>query len=99
MMRLAARWGVTVVVSAAGFALAWWVCEKLIGLNEGASLGVAGAVVAVLAAFAAWWAPRGADSGGADGGGGRRTVQKVRAGRDAYVAGRDMTVDKRRRDE
>lgn len=99
-MRLVARWGVAVVVSAAGFALAWWVCEKLIGLNEGVSLGVAGAVVAVLVAVAAWWAPRGADSGGADGGGGRRLVQKARAGRDVNMAGRDQTViNYRDRDE
>ena len=97
-MRLVARWGVAVVVSAAGFALAWWVCGKLIGLDEGVSLGVAGAVLAVLLAFAAWWAPRGADSGGADGSSGRRLVQKGRAGRDAYVAGRDMTINRRRRD-
>ena len=99
-MRLVARWGVAVVVSAAGFALTWWICGKLIGLDEGESLGVAGAVLAVLLAVAAWWAPRGADSGGAaDGSGGRRLVQKARAGRDAYVAGRDMTVKQRRRDE
>ena len=99
-MRLVARWGVAVVVSAAGFGLAWWVCEKLIGLDEGVSLGIAGAVVAVLVAVAAWWAPRGADSGGADGGGGRRLVQKARTGRDANLAGRDQTViNYRDRDE
>jgi hypothetical protein len=38
-MRLIARWGVAVMVSAVGFALAWWVCGKLIGLYEGVSLG------------------------------------------------------------
>jgi hypothetical protein len=97
-MRLVARWGVAVVMSAGGFALAWWVCGKLIGLDEGVSLGVAGAVLAVLLAVGAWWAPRGADSGGADGGGGR-LVQKARAGRDVYMAGRDMTVSQRDRDE
>ena len=68
-MRLVARWGVVVVVSAAGFALTWWVCQALIGLDEGVSLGVAGAVLAVLLAVAAWWAPREARSGGADGAG------------------------------
>ena len=99
MMRLVARWGVVVVVSAAGFALAWWVCAKLIKLDEGISLGIAGAALAVLLAIAAWWAPRGADSGGADGNGGRRLVQKARAGRDAYMAGRDMKIDQRHRDE
>jgi hypothetical protein len=84
--------------SAAGFALAWWVCQELIGLDEGVSLGIAGAVLAVLLALAAWWAPRGADDGGA-GGGRRRVVQKARAGRDAYIAGRDMTINDRHRDE
>jgi hypothetical protein len=65
-MRLVARWGVAVVVSAVGFALAWWICEKLIRLDEGVSLGIAGAVLAVLLAFAAWWAPLKVGSGGAD---------------------------------
>ena len=65
-MRLAARWGVAVAGPAAGFALAWWVCQELIGADEGISLGIAGAVLAVLLAVAAWWAPRGADSGTAD---------------------------------
>jgi tetratricopeptide (TPR) repeat protein len=90
-MRLIARWGVAVVVSAAGFALAWWVCGELVELDEGMSLGVAGAVLAVLLAVAAWWAPRGADGGGADGSGGRLT-QEAAAGRDANIAGRDLTV-------
>ena len=97
-MRLVARWGVAVAAAAAGFALAWWVCGKLIGLDEGVSLGVAGAVLAVLLAVAAWWAPRGADSGGPDGGGGRLT-QKARASGDVYMAGRDMTVNQRRKEK
>jgi hypothetical protein len=98
-MRLVARWGVAVAVAAAGFALAWWVCQGLIGLDEGVSLGIAGAVLAVLLAVSAWWAPRGADGGGSGGGGGR-LVQKVRAGRDANVAGRDQTIlNYRRPDE
>ena len=54
-MRLVDRWGVAVVVSAAGSALAWWICAKLIGLDEGVSPGEARAVVAVLVAVAAWW--------------------------------------------
>jgi hypothetical protein len=98
-MRLAARWGGAVVVSAAGFALAWWICGKLIGLDEGVSLGVAGAVLAVLLAVAAWWAPRGAD-GGESGSATQRLVQKARAGRDVNMAGRDQTIiHDRRRDE
>lgn len=97
-MRLVARWGVAVVVSAAGFALVWWVCQEGIRLDEGISLGIAGAVLAVLLAVAAWWAPRGADGGESDGSGTRLT-QKARAGRDAYVAGRDMTINQRREDK
>lgn len=97
-MRLVARWGVAVVGSAAGFALAWWVCGKLIGLDEGVSLGIAGAVLAALLAIAAWWAPRDADGDASDGTK-RRVVQKARAGRDVYQAGRDMTINDRHRDE
>ena len=98
-MRLVARWGVAVMVSAAGFALAWWICGKLIGLDEGVSLGVAGAVLTVLLAVAAWWAPKGAD-GGESGDSGRRLVQKARAGRDVNMAGRDQTIIRDpRRDE
>ena len=89
-MRVVARWGVAVVVSVAGFALAWWVCGKLIGLDEGVSLAIAGAVLAVLLSVAAWWAPKGT-GGGSDSNGGR-LVQKARAGRDVNVAGRDQTI-------
>lgn len=73
-MRLALRWGVAVVVSAGGFALAWWVCAKLARLDEAVSLGIAGAVVAVVMAVAAWRAPRDAD------GDGRVVQQAGRAG-------------------
>jgi hypothetical protein len=53
-----ARWGVAVAVSVAAFALTWWACEKLAGLDEGVSLGIVGAVVAVVVAIAGWWPPR-----------------------------------------
>lgn len=96
-MRLVARWGGAVTVSVAGFALAWWVCWEGIRLDEGISLGIAGATLAVLLTVAAWWAPRGVDSAGSDGSG-KRLTQKARAGRDAYVAGRDMTINQRRED-
>ena len=97
-MRLVARWGAAVMVSVAGFALTWWVCGMLIGLDEGVSLAVAGAVLAVLLAVAAWWAPRGADDGKSGDAG--RVAQKARAGRDINMAGRDQTViNYRRRDE
>jgi high-affinity Fe2+/Pb2+ permease len=99
LIRLVARWGVALGGSAAGFALAWWVCEQLIKLDEGVSLGIAGALLAVLLAVAAWWAPRDADSGGADGSGGHHVAQKARASRDVYIAGRDMTINQPRRDK
>lgn len=54
-MGLVARWGMAVAASVAGFALAWWVCQWLAGLDEGVSLGVAGAVLAV----AGWWPVQG----------------------------------------
>lgn len=67
LMRLVVRWGMVVAIGAAAFALSWWVCQERIQLDEGISLGIAGAVLAILLAVSAWWAPRGADSGGADG--------------------------------
>jgi hypothetical protein len=82
LMRLVARWGGAVVVSVAGFAVAWWVCGKLIGLDEGAALGMAGAMLAVLLAVAAWWAPRAAGGGGADDSGGRPPVPEAQPVRD-----------------
>ena len=66
-MRLVARWGGALAVSAVGFALTWWVCQELIGADEGISLGIAGAVLAIVLAVVAWWAPRSADSGREDG--------------------------------
>jgi hypothetical protein len=67
----------------------------VIGLDEGVSLAIAGAVLAVLLAIAAWWAPRGADSRESGGSGRRRLMQKTGAGRDVYMAGRDMTINHR----
>jgi hypothetical protein len=92
LMRLAFRWGAAVVVSAAGFVLAWWVCQELVRLDEGASLGIAGAVLAVIIAVGGWWAVREPSDGDGSGGRGRRLVQKARAGRDVNMAGRDQTV-------
>ena len=57
-MRQMPRWCAAVVLSVAAFALSWWVCQKLIRLDEGISLGVAGAVLAVVVAVASWWAAR-----------------------------------------
>lgn len=91
-MRLVARWGVAVVVSAAGFVLAWWMCQRLIRLNEGISLGIAGAVLAIVLAVAGWWAVQGSDDSESGGSGRRRLVQRARARRDVNMAGRDQTV-------
>jgi hypothetical protein len=55
-MRPVARWGLAIVVSAAAFAVSWWVCQDLARLDEGAALGIAGAVLAVVLAVAGWWA-------------------------------------------
>ena len=80
-MRLVARWGVAVVVSAAGFALACWVCQDQGRLDEGISLGIAGAVLAVLApAVAAWRAPRECRQRGAGAAGGGLCRRRGRAG-------------------
>ena len=43
------------------------VCQEQIRLDEADSLGIAGAVLVVLLAVGAWWAPHGADSGIANG--------------------------------
>jgi hypothetical protein len=96
LMRLVLRWGVAVAVSAAGFALAWWVGGKLVRLDEGVSLAIAGAVLAVLLAVAAWWVPRDVGSG-ESAGGAQRLEQKARAGRDVNMAGRDQTIINYRR--
>ena len=99
-MRFVPRWGAAVAVSVAGFALSWWMCQGLFRLDEGVSLAIAGAVLAILLAVTGWLATQGADSGGSDGSVGRRLAQKARAGRDVNMAGRDQTViNYRRRDE
>jgi uncharacterized membrane protein len=98
-MRLVLRWGAAIGVAAAGFVLTWWVCQELARLDEGVSLGIAGAVLAVVLAVGGWWAARDADGRGTDDAG-RRVVQKARAGRDVTMAGHDQTViNYRSRDE
>ena len=98
-MSLMARWGVAVAVAAVAFALSWWMCQRLIQLDEGAALGIAGAVLAVVLTVGGWWAAQ--DSDGAESSGsGRRLAQKARAGRDVNMAGRDQAiVNYRRRGE
>lgn len=92
-MGLGGRWGIAVAGAMAGFALAWWVCARLVKLDEGVSLGIAGAVLTLVLAVAAWWAPQGADDG-AENSNGRKLVQKARAGRNVYQAGRDMKISR-----
>ena len=95
-MRLVARWGLAVAVSAAAFALSWWVCQEHLRLDE----GVAGAVLALVLAVAGWWAARERPARADPGATGWRVVQKARAGRDVNMAGRDQTIiNYRRRDE
>ncbi len=98
-MRVVARWGLAVAVSTGAFAVAWWVCQEHAGLGEGAALGVAGAVLAVVLAVTGWWAGRDRPGGGSVGGGERWVRQSTRAGRDAYTAGNDQTVINVRRPE
>jgi hypothetical protein len=98
-MRTGIRWTPAVAMAATGFGLSWWVCQKLIQLDEGVSLAVAGAVLAVVLAVAGWWTAQG---GGDVNTHGREdcVVQKARAGRDVNMAGRDQTIiNYRQRDE
>jgi hypothetical protein len=95
-MSRAVRWGVAVGLSIAAFALGWWVCVGLLHRDEGISLAIASAALAIVIAITGWWAglERHGKEPGADGGGEARKVnQRVRAGRDAYVAGRDFSIN------
>lgn len=99
-MRMAARWGLVITVSAAAFALSWWVCQAWIRMDEPASIGVASAVLTMVLAVAGWWAAREQPGGKGAGAGPPRVVQKAHAGRDIHMAGRDQTVTNcRRRNE
>jgi hypothetical protein len=91
-MRLVARWGAAVAVSAAAFMLSWWVCQKLIGADEAAALGVAGAVLAIVLAVAGWWATREHRGGVGPDAVGWRLAQEAQAGRDVNMAGRDQVI-------
>ena len=98
-MRLAVRWGAAVAVPAAGFVLCWWVCQELAGLDEGVSLGVAGAVLALVLAVTGWWAARERPGAGDRGAAGWRVWQRARAGRDVTMAGRDQVITIVRRED
>jgi hypothetical protein len=86
-MRLMLRWGVAVAMSAAGFALSWWVCQKLIGLDEGVSLAIAGAVLAVVLAVGGWWAIRAPTAGALVAVGGGLCRRPGRAGTSTWPGG------------
>lgn len=99
LMRLVARWGLAVGVSAAAFAVSWWVCQNQVHLDESVSLGVAGVVLALVLAVSSWWAAR-ERRGGNNAAGMGRVVQKAHADRDVNMAGHDQTIiNYRRRDE
>jgi len=65
------------------------------GMHEGKALGVAGAVLTVVVAVAAWLAAR--ERPGDSTGTGAWVSQSVRARRDAYTAGRDLKINARSR--
>lgn len=99
-MRLVLRRGVAVAVPAAAFGLSWWACQEQLRLDEGAALGIAGAMLAVFLAVAAWRAPQERSGGGGPGSGGWRVAQQAHAGQDVNMAGRDQAiVNYRHRDE
>jgi tetratricopeptide (TPR) repeat protein len=87
-MGLGARWAVAIVGSAVAFVVSWWICEGLLHLDEGVSLGVAGAVLAIVAGFLYWWAGR--DHGPVHDGP-RRTPRMLPADT-RYFTGRDAEL-------
>jgi hypothetical protein len=98
-MHLVARWGLAIAVSAGAFAVSWWVCQEQVRLDEGAALGIAGAVLAVVLAVAGWWAARERSSVDSSAGG-RQVIQKACAGKDVNIVGGDQTINYyRSRDE
>jgi hypothetical protein len=88
----AVRWGVAVTVSGAAFAGTWVACQVGIGLDEGAALGVAGAVLAMVLAITGWWAARERPDRSGASSSDRRVVQNAHADRDVNIAGRDQKI-------
>lgn len=93
LVRVIVRWGVATSASLVVFALAWWVCQSKVRLDESAALGVAGAALAVVLAVTGWWATR--RSPEVSVGGDARFRFSIRAGRNVYVAGRDLNIHRR----
>ncbi|NJC65458.1 hypothetical protein HC028_13215 [Planosporangium flavigriseum] len=57
-MARALRWLATFVIGTACFAVAWWVCEALAGLDRSTAVTIATVAGPWLAAPAGWWATR-----------------------------------------
>jgi hypothetical protein len=54
LMRPWVRWSLAIVISAAAFAVAWWVCQVGVGLDEGAALGIASVVFSLVLTLASF---------------------------------------------
>jgi hypothetical protein len=91
---------VAIAVSVAAFGVSWWVCQEVLSLDVGVSVGVAGAVLAVAVAVAGWWATREPSGDSGSDAAGSQVVQQGQAGRDVNIAGRDQSIfNYSRRDE
>lgn len=52
------KWVITLVAGAGAFVLAWWVCARLLGIDNGAALGIAAVPGSLAPLPLAWWAGR-----------------------------------------
>jgi hypothetical protein len=86
------RWAVAIAASACAFAMSRWVCQAQVRLDEGALLGVAGAVLAVVLAVMGWWAAQERRGGEDPRAAGPKVLQKARGDRDVNMAGHDQTI-------
>lgn len=94
-MNRGARWVVASGLAVAAFALAWWVCAGPLHRDEGISIGIASAALAIVIVIAGWWAGlerKGTGVRKGPGGESGAVNQVVEAGGDAYVAGRDQVI-------
>ena len=57
-MRPLIRWCVSGALCAIAFAMTWWLCERVAGVDQGGSQAIAGLVAAVILAPLGWWATR-----------------------------------------
>jgi hypothetical protein len=91
-MRWVVRWGAVVVLSLVVFAVVWWACQGPGGLNEGAALGIAGAVLAVFVPVAAFWATRERQDAGDAGRSGRPPTGCLTSPKEGARVGREERV-------